>query len=131
MPASCRESEQAFAPGRYPDEVIVEHGSVIPELPPWLRQRVASKLFGIWLEKIPIFASLEPATLLELFSHVSKVKVTDGFSIVKKGQPSTCLYFVEEGACQVLSGPDQVKGYLKAGNFFGDNSLLNSTYVLM
>eukprot|EP01048_Picozoa_sp_COSAG05_P010309 COSAG05_NODE_898_length_6685_cov_4.419223_5_plen_49_part_00 len=30
------------------DEAIIEHDSIIPDLPPWLREEVSSKLFGIW-----------------------------------------------------------------------------------
>ena len=49
------------------------------------------------------------------------------FAVVKKGQPSRYIYFLEDGVCQMRSG-NNVLGYLKPGEETITTYLRSSTH---
>ena len=107
---------------RYPGEAIIDESDIIPELPPWLRSEVATKLHSVWMQKIPLFASMHQLQLLTIFDHLKTMVVPAGHVVVRQGQACTACFFIEEGVVQMINGKHEV-GFVKPGSFFSEDAL--------
>jgi ATP-binding cassette subfamily B protein len=72
--------------------------------------------------------ALEPDTLDALIDSVERVSVGRGELVVRQGDASDSMFFVEEGRLRALWQTDEGKrgdvAYLRRGDFFGERSLL-------
>ncbi|MBI3875194.1 MAG: cyclic nucleotide-binding domain-containing protein, partial [Verrucomicrobia bacterium] len=65
----------------------------------------------VQLERVPIFAGLEPEALELLVSRTQRVAVQAGALIVKEGEPGNRFFLIESGTVRVvkkLGTPDEV-----------------------
>lgn len=85
--------------------------------------------YETFLEKVPIFETMEPYERSKLSDAFVERKCKNGEMIIKEGEPGNDLYLLQEGtaiATKVLSEgaePTQVMEY-KVGDFFGERALL-------
>jgi HlyB family type I secretion system ABC transporter len=74
------------------------------------------------------FAALPPQTTDELIDALEAVEVAKGEVVVRQGDPSSCMYVVEEGRLhavwQTAEGRRGDVAYLRRGDLFGERSLL-------
>ena len=61
---------------------------------------------------------------VRLMTHTVKSSLPAGSFIFKKGDPVTAFYCLLEGELEVLDGSGRVVNTLNAGEYFGENSLL-------
>ncbi len=74
------------------------------------------------------FASLGTETTEELIDALEPVEAAKGEVVVRQGDPSTCMYVVEEGRLhavwQTAEGSTGDVAYLRRGDLFGERSLM-------
>ena len=73
--------------------------------------------------QVPLFANLGVLHLVEIASMLKPRTVPPLFTVVRKGDPADCMYFILSGELQVELSPRPVR--LSSGDFFGEIALLN------
>ena len=69
------------------------------------------------------FADLPRETLAALAAGLMRLEVPAGRAVVSEGEPPGPLYILEEGRARVFRTGEGDLGYLRAGDFFGEQSL--------
>jgi CRP-like cAMP-binding protein len=72
----------------------------------------------------PLFADLPAAELDEVAATMSEVEVEAGSSVITLDDYGTAIYFVEQGAAEVLSDGGEATQALGPGDAFGEIALL-------
>jgi CRP-like cAMP-binding protein len=72
----------------------------------------------------PFFSDLPPAELDELAGAMSEVEVAAGAEVVTLEDYSTAIYFIEQGAADVLTEGAEASENLGPGDTFGEIALL-------
>ena len=76
------------------------------------------------VSKVPFFASLGPAAIADVTHMLRTMDLPARTTIIRKGAPGDCMYFIAEGEVEVeLPGK---KVTLGEGAFFGEMALLGS-----
>jgi HlyB family type I secretion system ABC transporter len=74
------------------------------------------------------FAALPPDTIEALIDALEPVEVAKGDVVVRQGDPSSCMYIVDEGRLHAVwltaEGKRGDVAYLRRGDLFGERSLL-------
>ena len=76
------------------------------------------------LAALPFFADLPAAELDEVAATMSEVEVDAGSSVITLGDYGTAIYFIEQGAADVLSDGGEATQALGPGDAFGEIALL-------
>ena len=76
------------------------------------------------LAAFPLFADLPAAELDEVAATMSEVEVDAGSSVTTLDDYGTTIYFVEQGAADVLSDGGEATQALGPGDTFGEIALL-------
>ena len=76
------------------------------------------------LAALPFFADLPAAELDEVAATMSEVEVDAGSSVITLDDYGTAIYFVEQGAAEVLSDGGEATEVLGPGDAFGEIALL-------
>jgi CRP-like cAMP-binding protein len=76
------------------------------------------------LAAFPLFADLPAAELDEVAATMSEVEVDAGSSVITLDDYGTAIYFVEQGAAEVLSDGGEATQALGPGDAFGEIALL-------
>jgi CRP-like cAMP-binding protein len=76
------------------------------------------------LAAFPLFADLPAAELDEVAATMSEVEVDAGSSVITLDDYGTAIYFVEQGAAEVLSDGGEPTQALGPGDAFGEIALL-------
>jgi CRP-like cAMP-binding protein len=76
------------------------------------------------LAALPFFADLPAAELDEVAATMSEVEVDAGSSVITLGDYGTAIYFIEQGAAEVLSDGGEATQALGPGDTFGEIALL-------
>ena len=76
------------------------------------------------LAALPFFADLPAAELDEVAATMSEVEVDAGSSVITLGDYGTAIYFIEQGAADVLSDGGEATQALGPGDTFGEIALL-------
>lgn len=76
------------------------------------------------LAAFPLFADLPAAELDEVAATVGEVEVDAGSSVITLDDYGTAIYFVEQGAADVLSDGGEATQALGPGDTFGEIALL-------
>jgi small-conductance mechanosensitive channel len=85
----------------------------------------AERLLAV--ERVDLFAPLEPAERAELAGAMKQVAFARGESIIRQGQPGDTLYIVAQGKVKVTlnrAGSDEDLAVLEPGHFFGEMSFV-------
>jgi voltage-gated potassium channel len=76
------------------------------------------------VSKVPFFASLGPSAIADVTHMLRTIDLPPRVTIIHKGQPGDCMYFIASGEVEVeLPGK---KVLLGEGDFFGEMALLGS-----
>lgn len=79
------------------------------------------------LRQVSLLAPLDDAALVRLAQHVGRQHFGSGEVVLHEGDPGDSFYVIEHGAAEVILGHDgaaRTVGRLRAGEFFGEMSLL-------
>jgi len=76
------------------------------------------------LAALPFFADLPAAELDEVAATMSEVEVDAGSSVITLDDYGTAIYFIEQGAADVLSEGGKATKALGPGDTFGEIALL-------
>ena len=76
------------------------------------------------LAALPFFADLPAAELDEVAATISEVEVDAGSSVITLDDYGTAIYFVEQGAAEVLNDGGEATEALGPGDAFGEIALL-------
>jgi CRP-like cAMP-binding protein len=76
------------------------------------------------LAALPFFADLPAAELDEVAATMSEVEVDAGSSVITLDDYGTAIYFIEQGAAEVLSDGGEATQALGPGDTFGEIALL-------
>jgi CRP-like cAMP-binding protein len=76
------------------------------------------------LAALPFFADLPAAELDEVAATMSEVEVDAGSSVITLDDYGTAIYFIEQGAADVLSDGGEATQALGPGDTFGEIALL-------
>jgi len=74
------------------------------------------------IRKLPIFDRVDPQCLQEVTSRLKVVRPEKGECVIRAGDYGECMYFLSEGAVQVLLGGREIDR-LFPGDFFGEIAL--------
>jgi voltage-gated potassium channel len=76
------------------------------------------------VSQVPFFATLGPAAIADVTSMLRTIDLPARTTVIRKGQPGDCMYFIASGQVEVdLPGKTVV---LDEGAFFGEMALLGS-----
>jgi len=97
-----------------------------PPLParPVVREATATDLAGLPL--FPLFATLPKDSLQELVRESSLIELSNGKYVIRRGDPSDCMYGIVEGSVQMRPPglPPELYAVLSEGDVFGESCLL-------
>ncbi len=71
---------------------------------------------------VPFFKNLDPPTVIELTRLLRRIDIAERTTIVRRGRPGDCMYFIAAGEVEVNVEPKPIR--LGAGSFFGEMALL-------
>ena len=77
------------------------------------------------LGEVPLFAGISAESMKRLADVAGEQEFAAGQFIVRQGQVGTGLYVIVDGSVRVLRGADEVLATLKAGDFFGELSVID------
>jgi CRP-like cAMP-binding protein len=77
------------------------------------------------LRAVPSLATLDDRALLAIVGDSANLCWTAGSQVFARGSPADGLYIVVSGAVRVLDGGGRELAVLRAGDFFGEMSLLH------
>ena len=91
----------------------------------WRRQSGvhASGVDAQWLKEMPLFESVDPATLSELSSIFLTEQIPEERDIIREGDPGDRFYILVRGKAEVIKGTRRV-AVLQDGDYFGEIALL-------
>jgi len=72
---------------------------------------------------VPLFASLGIMRIIEIATMLKPRHVPPLYTVVRKGDPADCMYFILSGELEVQLQPRPVR--LRVGDFFGEMGLLD------
>ncbi|MBW2230549.1 MAG: cyclic nucleotide-binding domain-containing protein [Deltaproteobacteria bacterium] len=103
-------------------------GTGVTALPSATDDLVESPVASRELADIPLFGSLDAATLHRLMALVSVVRIDEGETLFREGEAADCLYVVVEGAViPIAEGPPRTRmAVLEKGEFFGEAGLVTN-----
>lgn len=97
-----------------------------PPLPtrPVVREVTTADLAGLPL--FPLFATLPKDSLQELVRESSLIELAHGKYVIRRGDPSDCMYGIVEGSVQMRPPglPPELYTVLSEGDVFGESCLL-------
>jgi voltage-gated potassium channel len=76
------------------------------------------------VSKVPFFASLGPAAIADVTHMLRTIDLPPRVTIIHKGQPGDCMYFIASGEVEVALPGKRV--LLGEGDFFGEMALLGA-----
>lgn len=82
------------------------------------------------LSKVPIFSQLTDRELRSVGSIVHRRKYSANEQIFSQGDPGLGMYVIEKGEVEIVycdNGTEKILAVLKAGDFFGELSLLDES----
>lgn len=88
-----------------------------------IRRRDFVVTFGM-VARVPLLAGLDPATIAELVAMLRSRKVAPGTVLMRRGDPGDAMYFISEGAVEVIADGGTLRR-LEAGDYFGEMALLS------
>jgi voltage-gated potassium channel len=88
-----------------------------------IRRRDFVVTFGM-VARVPLLARLDPATIAELVALLRSRKVAPGTVLMRRGDPGDAMYFISEGAVEVVADGSTLRR-LEAGEYFGEMALLS------
>ncbi|MDX1382368.1 MAG: ion transporter [Thermoanaerobaculia bacterium] len=98
---------------------------VLRDLPPPLRLEILLHLMSDLLETVPLFRHCSTALRNELLLALRAETYPPGSFLVHEGEPGTAIYFVSRGRAEIVRGEEETScGFLEAGDYFGDVSML-------
>ncbi|MEA2027992.1 MAG: cation:proton antiporter [Campylobacterota bacterium] len=80
------------------------------------------------LSKVAFFKNMKPEELTKIKEYLHLITVPPNEYIIGQGDKGTSMFFIARGEIKVLreeEGNSKLLGVLKAGDFFGEQSLLN------
>ena len=78
-----------------------------------------------FLGDVPLFAGISAESMSRLTAVAGEQEFGAGQFIVRQGQVGTGLYVIVDGSVRVERGADNVLATLKAGDFFGELSVID------
>jgi voltage-gated potassium channel len=72
--------------------------------------------------KVPFFRNVGAATIADVARLLRPREVAAGSTVVRRGQPGDCMYFVVDGEVEIRVRPSPVR--LGPGSFFGEIALI-------
>jgi ATP-binding cassette subfamily B protein len=101
---------------------------VSPEIREHFERHVERLRLGDLFRLSSAMRELDPETLAQLIDSLERVRVEQGELVVRQGDASDSMFFVEEGRLRALWQTEEGKlgdvAYLRRGDFFGERSLL-------
>ena len=76
-----------------------------------------------WLKEMPLFESVDPATLSELAGLFATEQILEHRDIIREGDPGDRFYILVRGKAEVIKGTTRV-AVLQDGDYFGEIALL-------
>lgn len=86
---------------------------------------LSSEEKGSVLARLPLFAGISAESLDRLAAVAGEQEFRTGQFIVRQGQVGTGLYVVVKGSVNVIRGAEDVVATLRAGDFFGELSVID------
>lgn len=72
--------------------------------------------------RVPLFSSLGPRTIADMTGLLRRFELGADQTVIRKGRPGDCMYFIVEGEVEVQIQPRSVM--LGPGGFFGEMALI-------
>ncbi|KAJ1516720.1 hypothetical protein HMI55_001574 [Coelomomyces lativittatus] len=95
-------------------------------LPKALKQEVANHLYMDLLNSMPLFKSCDSAFKSSLSREMRTITIDRGVYVFRKGDDGQEMYFVQNGAVEILKESGEVITEIKAGSFFGHVALFEA-----
>jgi voltage-gated potassium channel len=72
--------------------------------------------------RVPFLRNLDPPAIIALTRMLRPVELAPGTTVVRRGRPGDCMYFIAAGEVEVKVEPQPIR--LGPGSFFGEIALL-------
>jgi voltage-gated potassium channel len=86
-----------------------------------VRRRDFLRTWGL-VAKVPLFRALGAAVIADVARLLRPLQVAAGATLVRKGDPGDCMYFIVEGEVEIELEPRPVR--LVGGDFLGEMALI-------
>lgn len=101
-----------------------EDAQILHELPPSLRTEMSLHLNRGILHKVPLFAGAPEGMLVAVATALEPEVYAPGDRILRHGEVGEAMYFVHQGAVDVIAPHGPVVATLHEGDYFGELAVL-------
>lgn len=102
----------------------ISYSKLVAEMPPSMANGVVTKLYGRFLETIPLFTGLSHEVIVALCREVVPMIAVKDQNIMLEGTPGRELFMLMKG--EVVMTKDNARmGFLGEGAFFGEPAVLS------
>ena len=103
---------------------LSEH-ELLSNLPSSLQTEISLHMHRQLIERVPFFKNTDKDFISEIISQLQQRVFLPGDVIIKKGEIGNCMYFICNGAIDVLSADEtSVIATLNEGDYFGEIALI-------
>jgi CRP-like cAMP-binding protein len=103
----------------------MDKNAMLNDLPGPLRLEILLHLASNILETVPLFKNCSPILRDELLTSLESKTFTPGSNIANEGEMGRSIYFIVEGAVEIISTETQKSwGTLGEGDYFGFMSMV-------
>jgi CRP-like cAMP-binding protein len=110
---------------QFRSNAVYNEAAILDELPPALAADICYKLYGNFVQRIPLFRDLGKEVLHHLCKLVTHQVFSAGQQIFEQGHYGSELYFIIEGEVEVIQNGHQL-GFLGESSFFGESPIIEA-----
>jgi CRP-like cAMP-binding protein len=107
-------------------QTVYDERDILQQLPTFLRTKVALYLNADLIKAVPFLRDLGKDCLALFVTELKPLQIAPNTMLFKRGALGREMYFVVEGAVEVLGRKDKVICTLEKGAYFGEYAILSN-----
>lgn len=123
MPVELRQRVRAHLLAQFPTNKLYDEEAVLSMLPFQVRRDLNLVRARTLYQKVPLFRVGGVAFMVQVSQHLRPQHALPGEYLLHEGEPIVWVSFIDEGAVEVLVGPDlELVAELHDGEFLGESA---------
>lgn len=126
VPTGLRHRIRAYYRYLWDSHKGYDNNEILNHLPPRLRSEVSLFLNKDVISKVPLLRGADQEMVLDVVMHLEPLVLVPEEKVFHAGEPGDAMYFIQNGAIEIVGGDGHHIATLQEGSFFGETALLTS-----